>query len=90
MSVELTPDPESTSNFHDPVHLDIESLSEITNKPLAIVYYGDQFDPNKDFHVITLDEPSTARRKCLTISIIVGIIFVLLLAALIYTITKIP
>jgi len=90
MSTESNPDTESSSNSQNPIHLDVENLSEITNKPLAIVYYGDQFDPDKDFHVVTLDEPSTARKKCLIISIIVGIIFAILVAGLIYTITKIP
>ncbi|KAE9552209.1 hypothetical protein FO519_004590 [Halicephalobus sp. NKZ332] len=69
MTIEVTTDPESASIPEDPVpparpvQLDIESLSEMTNKSLAVVYYGDQFDPNKDFHVVTFDEPKTSRTK---------------------------
>uniref|UniRef100_A0AC34R1H1 Uncharacterized protein n=1 Tax=Panagrolaimus sp. JU765 TaxID=591449 RepID=A0AC34R1H1_9BILA len=74
----------------DPIQLKIESLSELTNKPIAVVYYGDHFDPDKDYHVVTLDDPKVARRKCLIISAVVLVIFLLLLSALIYTITRIP
>uniref|UniRef100_A0A914YJ73 Uncharacterized protein n=1 Tax=Panagrolaimus superbus TaxID=310955 RepID=A0A914YJ73_9BILA len=79
-----TPAPE------DPVISDTDNLSRITDRPLAIVYYGENFDPDKDYHVITLDEPHTARKKCAVIAILVSVIFCLLLAALIYTLTKIP
>uniref|UniRef100_A0AC35EV07 Uncharacterized protein n=1 Tax=Panagrolaimus sp. PS1159 TaxID=55785 RepID=A0AC35EV07_9BILA len=79
-----TPPPE------DPIINAEDNLSRITDRPLAIVYYGENFDPDKDYHVITLDEPHTARKKCFVITILVSIIFCLLLAALIYTLTRIP
>uniref|UniRef100_A0A7E5A0C6 LEM-like domain-containing protein n=1 Tax=Panagrellus redivivus TaxID=6233 RepID=A0A7E5A0C6_PANRE len=75
--------------INNELYIDEEDLPEIPRtKNLALIYYSDKFNPDEDYHVVTLDNPKTVKTKCLVITGIFAVIICVLLAGIGYTVVR--